>query len=299
MATQPLPVGEETTQDRLTPETCRELLRSHNVPESQWASLIAEVALANELQDKLVELAEQVRGGTAISGDELFAVMNEIGERHGCDYGIPIPVVGSDRQYPLRLADRAPLQIAALNEARTEFEQRLQTSLRAHTRNSWNRLGDITYCIVDTEQGPMIYPEYHAGGRLRKILAEFDVRQLTQQSVEAEEKALKSLRSKINENQYRLYFLCGSFIERSLRSDIHYIFRKGKPTLALSFHGNEGGKCIAALCMHPMGYYQYTHVGLMCPTDEVIAALLMMRGDERKFWSKSGQWHASDPRSGI
>ena len=37
----------------------------------------------------------------------------------------------------------------------------------------------------------------------------------------------------------------------------------------------------------------------MTPTDEVIAALMLMRGDEAKFWGKSGQWKASDPRSGL
>jgi hypothetical protein len=60
-----------------------------------------------------------------------------------------------------------------------------------------------------------------------------------------------------------------------------------------------GGKVLAALCLHPMGFYQFTHAGLMTPTDEVIAHLLMIRTDEHKYWAKSGQWPTTDSRSGV
>ena len=312
MATAPLPeqpvesLREEATKGRLTPDTLREFLRERNVPEDKWPELIAEVALANALQDRILDFADALHEGREIAWDEFWQELNAIGEDHGCDCGIPFPVLtsqGRNDEYPLVLANRSPLQIVAANQrvASTEAEDRLQRTLRFRTRNSWHRVGDVTWCVVDTEQGSYAYPEWHAGVRLRKIMAAMEVRTSTQHSVEAEEKALQSLRSKINEQQYKTYFLNGDFVERSVRSDIYYMFRKGKPTLALSFHGdrNKGGRVIAALCMHPMGYYAYTHVGLMCPTDEVIAALLMMRGSEHKFWAKSGQWSAWDVRSGI
>jgi hypothetical protein len=38
------------------------------------------------------------------------------------------------------------------------------------------------------------------------------------------------------------------------------------------------------LCMHPIAYYEDSWAGAMCPTDDVIAALMMMRGDEPMFW---------------
>ena len=116
---------------------------------------------------------------------------------------------------------------------------------------------------------------------------------------EAELKAVESLKIKLNRNQFSSYVLTGMFLERSPRSDLHYVFRKGFPTIALSFHGGESARVIACLCMHPVGYYQGTHCGIMAPTDEVIAHLSMMRADERRFWAKSGQWSAMDPRSGI
>ena len=38
-----------------------------------------------------------------------------------------------------------------------------------------------------------------------------------------------------------------------------------------------------------IGYYGNTWAGVMCPTDEVIAHLLMMRGSEEKFWANANQ----------
>jgi hypothetical protein len=185
---------------------------------------------------------------------------------------------------------------------RTEMAEQLSLRDRVTVRNSWRVLGDQTVCVVDTEMGPMAWPEYDAGNRLRKIIHGNEVRHHAHQTAAAEFKALESLRTRISESQFDSYMVSGIFPERSKRSDIWYFFRKGLPTLAVSFHGKqyEGiGKVLAALCLHPMGYYQGTHVGLMTPTDEVIAHLLMMRADERKFWAKSGQWCASDTRSGI
>ena len=112
-------------------------------------------------------------------------------------------------------------------------------------------------------------------------------------------KAIELLRSRITESQFNSYMLNGCFPERSPRSDLFYVFRKGLPTLVLSYHKSEEGNVIAALCMHPMGYYQYTFAGVMTPTDEVIAHLLTMRSDERRYWAKSGQWPVTDLRAGV
>lgn len=37
----------------------------------------------------------------------------------------------------------------------------------------------------------------------------------------------------------------------------------------------------------------------MVPTDDVIAHLLLMRGDERLFWRRANQHHPLDPESGL
>jgi hypothetical protein len=46
-------------------------------------------------------------------------------------------------------------------------------------------------------------------------------------------------------------------------------------------------RILAVLCMHPIGHFQETFSGAMCPTDDVIAHLMLMRADEHHFWKKS------------
>ncbi len=91
--------------------------------------------------------------------------------------------------------------------------------------------------------------------------------------------------------------LSGSFVERG-RSDVLYGFRKGLPTLAISM-GKEECRPLAALCLHPLGYYEGTHAGVLAPTDDVISALLMMRADEKFLWRKANQISPLDPLSGL
>ena len=59
------------------------------------------------------------------------------------------------------------------------------------------------------------------------------------------------------------------------------------------------GYALCALCLHPIGYYGDTWAGVMCPTDEVIAHLLMMRGSEEKFWANANQHPLERPAAGV
>lgn len=102
----------------------------------------------------------------------------------------------------------------------------------------------------------------------------------------------------MNETQWRSYILAGTFVETSKRSGVKYIFRKLRPTVALREH--EGGlRCIAVLCLHPLGYYQETWCGTLAPTDDVLAHLLMMRGDERKYWAKAEHHRPWETEAGM
>ena len=89
-----------------------------------------------------------------------------------------------------------------------------------------------------------------------------------------------------------------SFLETSKKSNVTYLFRKAKPTIALK-SGDKGVKILTVLCLHPIGHYAETFAGCMVPTDDVIAHLQMMRGDEHKFWSKSNHHESHDITSGI
>ena len=116
--------------------------------------------------------------------------------------------------------------------------------------------------------------------------------------VEAEKKAQEKLASLIPDDAFELYMLTGHFPEISKRSRVTYLFRKGRPTIALR-QDEEVNYALCALCLHPIGYYGDTWAGVMCPTDEVIAHLLMMRGSEEKFWANANQHPLDRPAAGV
>lgn len=58
-------------------------------------------------------------------------------------------------------------------------------------------------------------------------------------------------------------------------------------------------RILACLCLHPLGYYRGSWSGAMVPTDDVIAHLLMVRGDEHDFWRKANQHRPDAPEAGL
>lgn len=116
--------------------------------------------------------------------------------------------------------------------------------------------------------------------------------------IEQESKALKLLGELVKHVAFKQYLLTGMFLETSKRSRVTYLFRKLRPTVAL--HEKRGKLCIlAALCMHPIAYYSGSWAGAMCPTDDVIAHLMLMRGDEAMFWRRCNQHSAHQPEAGL
>jgi len=104
----------------------------------------------------------------------------------------------------------------------------------------------------------------------------------------------------LRHRQFKQYLLTGSFLETSERSGVTYVFRKLRPTLALSARSSDGTmKILCGLCMHPIGYYDGTWAGAMCPTDDVVAHLALMRGDEKMFWRRCNQHPSYQPACGI
>lgn len=119
---------------------------------------------------------------------------------------------------------------------------------------------------------------------------------------DAELTAMVALLRRLNRNQRDSYILGSAFVETSKKSGVTYIFRKGRPTLAMRMEKVEGGEkrhFLAALCTHCLGWYEDTFVGCYPPSDQVLADLLAMRADEAKFWARSIQHSLQDPLSGI
>lgn len=116
--------------------------------------------------------------------------------------------------------------------------------------------------------------------------------------IEQERKALDLLGTLLSHRQFKQYLLTGSFLESSKRSGITYMFRKLKPTVALHNVDNEV-RILCALCLHPIAYYQGSWAGAMTPTDDIVAHLMLMRGDETMLWRRANQHAAHRPEAGI
>jgi len=122
--------------------------------------------------------------------------------------------------------------------------------------------------------------------------------------LDAEYRAREKLRGHLSERQWRHYDLTGSFLETSERSRLTYMFRRLRPTIALTPRWKEGQKVdsmrmMAVLCMHPIGYYGRSWGGCLVPSDDVIAHLLFMRSDEAGFWKVANQHEARAPEAGL
>jgi hypothetical protein len=121
--------------------------------------------------------------------------------------------------------------------------------------------------------------------------------------VDQEQRALQTLAGMLRHRQFKQYLLSGIFLESSPRSHIPYLFRRLRPTVALNAvrPGDPDGQArvLTTLCMHPIAYYEGSWAGAMCPTDDVIAHLSLMRGDEPMFWKRCNQHPAYRPEAGL
>lgn len=122
--------------------------------------------------------------------------------------------------------------------------------------------------------------------------------------IEQEGRAVKLLGEMLRHRQFKQYLLTGMFLEKSVRSGVTYLFRRLKPTVALAANAGlpddkRGMTILAALCQHPIAYYAGSWAGAMVPTDDVIAALALMRGDEPMFWKRSTQHPPYRPEAGL
>lgn len=133
--------------------------------------------------------------------------------------------------------------------------------------------------------------------------------------IEQEHNALKLLGSLIPHHAFKQYLLCGMFMETSKRSGLTYVFRKLRPTVVIDIrpnqitydfgdlsarrHGVKKSRILCCLCMHPIAYYDQSWAGAMTPTDDVVAHLMLMRGDEPMFWRRCNQHNPAMPEAGL
>lgn len=121
---------------------------------------------------------------------------------------------------------------------------------------------------------------------------------------EAEIRAQATLRRHITQWAWECYVMTGCFMETSTKSGVIYMFRRLRPTIAMTskpdFKGRDlGVRMLCTLCMHVCGFYNDSWAGALVPTDEIISHLLLMRSDEHEFWKQANQHNPLSPESGL
>lgn len=127
--------------------------------------------------------------------------------------------------------------------------------------------------------------------------------------IRQEKAAIDTLGELLRHRQFKQYLLTGMFVESSKRSGVHYLFRRLRPTVAFTERPrndgaafnrpSDGMRILCAMCMHPIGYYDDSWAGAMTPTDDVLAHLMLMRGDEHLFWRRCNQHSPWMKQAGI
>lgn len=217
--------------------------------------------------------------------------LREIARARGDWAGIPMPLEGEslvvEPNYP-----NAQALMAMCGEKHEPHELDGATS-RNHWYSMHRRCEIHVFNRPDGKIDWGLLPAFHGIGFAMRTLGCAEA-----WGIEQESKALDLLGTLIDHRRFKQYLMTGTFIESSKRSGVIYLFRRLKPTVAIVAAGKTT-RILCALCLHPIAYYSGSWAGAMCPTDDVVAHLMMMRGDERRFWAKSNQHPAWRPEAGL
>ena len=211
------------------------------------------------------------------------------GERN--DYsGCPIPLDGQ------RLVVEPTFKYKGLGDVGKEEFEPVPEGFKV--RNTfWSHKYRCHYAICEEPDGKVWgTPFAGSGSQANALLLTLGASDVW--GIEQESNATQLLGTMLRHRQFKQYLLTGMFLEKSERSGVTYLFRKLRPTVALS--SNTGHpKVLACLCLHPIAYYEGSWAGAMTPTDDVVAHLAMCRGDEKMFWKRSAQHNPRETESGL
>lgn len=234
-----------------------------------------------------VALLEQLDGLSGIRNG-----LRMVAERDGNWQGVPMPLTDQ----PLVIEPTYPHQ----KIARLFCEPPKPAEDDGYRiRNSWwsdRLMADV--CVIQTPEGGITWGKRTMIHALRQAIHTMACSEAW--GIEQEATALRTLATLIPHHAFKKYLLSGMFVESSKRSGIAYLFRKLRPTVALTPHHPSGElRILCALCLHPIAYYEDSWAGAMCPTDDVIAHLMLMRGDEHMLWKRANHHHSISPLAGL
>jgi hypothetical protein len=236
-----------------------------------------------------------------VTWEDLRAFCNQAAIEKGEWGGAPMPVdhvrLRMEPRYPFKGLNgkkfSSPEDKPAVRPEETDFT----------VLNQWrvaHRGVDVVVCREANGKITKCFMPAGAGRRFDFLMNTLGVAAGKVWDTRLEARALEKLASLITPHAYSCYVLSGTFLETSRRSGVTYVFRKLRPTVALRGDPKtQHVRPLAVLCMHPLGYYEESWAGVMCPTDDVVAHLILMRGDEHRFWKKSNHHDITDPAAGI
>ncbi len=164
-------------------------------------------------------------------------------------------------------------------------------------KNTWRHPQGYDVCLYERSTGKTAHFKSAPASAAAMLMSVVEV--TNNWTMECESRALEKLRGLIKPHLFEMYQLTGMFLETSKRSGLTYFFRRLRPTLVLTPHRGESVEVLCCLCLHPMGYYKGSWGGVMVPTDEVVAHLMLMRGDEADYWRQANHHAAWRKESGL
>lgn len=228
-------------------------------------------------------------------------MLNELSKHENANQycGLPLPIAGErlilEKNHPAYLA-YAAIDAASVSRRHTCSDEDINETTRIrNTFYSHRERCDIVIYEID---GKIEWGRIPAIHHFRYDIATMGCS--VAWSVESEIKAMDTLSNLIPKHLFDMYFLTGMFLETSRRSGLTYVFRRLKPTVVLREDKKDNDmKILTTLCLHPIGYYEETWAGGLCPTDDVLSHLLLMRGDEPMFWKRANHHSAHRPEAGL
>lgn len=236
-----------------------------------------------------------MRAGEYAHGSKGFAQLredlNRLSQKAGEYCGLPPTIVGERLIIePTHRAYKAFQDLNAKSSPRLDVED-------YEIVNRWYSKKTSTEVVIFRENGKLDWGQLPAANHFAQDLRTMGCS--IAWSVSAETQAMRKLGELIPDHLWRGYVLTGMFLETSKRSGVTYIFRRLRPTVALRPDSRGEMRILACLCMHPIGYYAESWAGALCPTDDVLTHLLLMRGDEKMFWKRSNQIAPWRPEAGL
>lgn len=216
--------------------------------------------------------------------------------------GLPMPMDGHrlviEKSYPFADA----LYEAGISQKQRDEEKAKDEALQSQygdmkVRNRfWSFNFKQEIAVFEDADGKVRHVKVHGTHSVARIIDTLDCSWAW--GIEQEANAVQTLGKMLRHHTFKCYMLTGAFMEKSQRTGLMYIFRRLRPTIVIDMNANPS-RVRCTLCMHPIGYYEGTWAGAMCPSDDVIAHLSLMRGDEAMFWRRSNQHPPWRPESGL